>query len=562
MAFSGSGAVWEMEPGAFIAQNVPGLQAEYDAKKALITEGIFYVGPGLEGLVLGAFPPNLSLMLVTKTGIVGYSNFHVLDAADPTKRLRFDASAIGAGITRVATIPNWSGYLMLPPDLGVLGQFLKSNGPGAQPTWAAGGGINAMLDGVNHTDTVAQAVARGALMFGNPTPKWDRLPAGALNTLLKSDGVDPSWGTVALLSGFHSDTLGAAPVRGDLIVANATPAWARFAKGAADTFLGSDGTDLVWRTAAALAGIIAPVLEHTSLARLRPISAPNCTWNNGSTNISTSGGAFANVKVGDFIVTGGSATPGNIGRRVQTWNNSNSIEADSANTGTSLSGVALVFIPGDHWDDTIAQDSNGVGCGVLLSRGKGNYSATGPGTTFQEIRGPLRWMGDANGSVNTDFQVQGSTSLASPFGFRIFKTVAIMATLYVNDLSASRSYRLPNIGDGTFIMDTGAQDVASKKFTTGNKIMVDGTATRSVFTDPAEVDKLAFDVSGPTTLRTASWQDKNGTVAYVGDSPIASYGPGSFTLANGQYLNVVKQLRLTGTQRATLQGDSRLVIAN
>jgi len=41
---------------------------------------------------------------------------------------------------------------------------------------------------------------------------------------------------------------------------------------------------------------------------------------------------------------------------------------------------------------------------------------------------------------------------------------------------------------------------------------------------------------------------------------VGSYAPGSFTLADGQYARMVKELRLVGADRATLAGDSRLVI--
>ncbi len=61
---------------------------------------------------------------------------------------------------------------------------LKSNGT------AAG---NALLDGSVHTDTVAAAVARGALVYGNSTPKWDKLTVGAANKFLQADGTDISW---------------------------------------------------------------------------------------------------------------------------------------------------------------------------------------------------------------------------------------------------------------------------------------------------------------------------------------------------------------------------------
>lgn len=46
-----------------------------------------------------------------------------------------------------------------------------------------------------------------------------------------------------LLSSTHSDTAAASPVRGDLIVANAGPTWARVPVGAVGTYWRSDGTD-------------------------------------------------------------------------------------------------------------------------------------------------------------------------------------------------------------------------------------------------------------------------------------------------------------------------------
>lgn len=58
---------------------------------------------------------------------------------------------------------------------------------------AAGGGTNALLDGSAHTDTVAQAVTRGSLIYGNSTPKWDELVIGAAKKRLTSDGTDVSW---------------------------------------------------------------------------------------------------------------------------------------------------------------------------------------------------------------------------------------------------------------------------------------------------------------------------------------------------------------------------------
>ena len=57
-----------------------------------------------------------------------------------------------------------------------------------------GGGSNALLDGTVHTDTVAQTVTRGSIIYGDSTPNWNELTVGASDTVLKSDGTDISYG--------------------------------------------------------------------------------------------------------------------------------------------------------------------------------------------------------------------------------------------------------------------------------------------------------------------------------------------------------------------------------
>ena len=64
---------------------------------------------------------------------------------------------------------------------------------------AAGGGsaAHAILDGSVHSDSVADAVTRGSIIYGNATPKWDELVKGAVDTFLGSDGTDVSYRTAA-----------------------------------------------------------------------------------------------------------------------------------------------------------------------------------------------------------------------------------------------------------------------------------------------------------------------------------------------------------------------------
>ena len=58
---------------------------------------------------------------------------------------------------------------------------------------AAGGANHAILDGSVHSDSVADAVTRGSIIYGNATPKWDELVIGAADTFLGSDGTDLSY---------------------------------------------------------------------------------------------------------------------------------------------------------------------------------------------------------------------------------------------------------------------------------------------------------------------------------------------------------------------------------
>ena len=111
--------------------------------------------------------------------------------------------------------------------------------------------VAAPHDILSHSDALAGTVTRGDIIVGNSTPKWSRLAKGTAGTYLRSDGIDAAWSALQLvdlpnhnlLSTTHGDTVAASPARGDIIVANSTPAWTRLAKGASGTYLRSDGTD-------------------------------------------------------------------------------------------------------------------------------------------------------------------------------------------------------------------------------------------------------------------------------------------------------------------------------
>lgn len=92
------------------------------------------------------------------------------------------------------------GWLYLATDTNG-GTLYRSNGvtwvqcaPGVSE--AGGGSPHALLDGSTHSDTVAQSVTRGSLIYGNSTPAWDELTIGAGNTFVRSNGTDVAWSTI------------------------------------------------------------------------------------------------------------------------------------------------------------------------------------------------------------------------------------------------------------------------------------------------------------------------------------------------------------------------------
>src|SRR3989304_5065333 len=79
----------------------------------------------------------------------------------------------------------------LTAPLKVLGQPVRGGSGGAAP--------HDILS-ATHTEILAAAVIRGDLLVGNSTPRWARLPIGTAGTILRSDGTDPSWTSLNSLS--------------------------------------------------------------------------------------------------------------------------------------------------------------------------------------------------------------------------------------------------------------------------------------------------------------------------------------------------------------------------
>jgi len=74
-------------------------------------------------------------------------------------------------------------------------------------TWPAT--AHALLDGSVHSDSVADDVSRGSLIYGNSTPKWAELVVGAANSVLTSNGTDVAWSVTPTITGLTTTAVAA-----------------------------------------------------------------------------------------------------------------------------------------------------------------------------------------------------------------------------------------------------------------------------------------------------------------------------------------------------------------
>lgn len=171
----------------------------------------------------------------------------------------------------------------------VSGALSKSVFPGQQPP------ANPVPGGTSSTPPPpGQTIplpTQGDLLYGLLTGAWAKLPIGSEGSALIVSGATPAWSgtglTHALLSTSHTDTVASTPVRGGIIVANSTPAWAQLAVGSSGKVLHSDGTDPSWQTLVAGDLPTHGAAQHTD--RTRTLFIPWQAWTDtGGTGMPTS----------------------------------------------------------------------------------------------------------------------------------------------------------------------------------------------------------------------------------------------------------------------------------
>lgn len=87
-----------------------------------------------------------------------------------------------------------------PAKDGDPGQAIITDGSGVLSFTAPSTSFTHNILSITHSDTATDTVSRGSLIYGNATPKWDELVKGAANTFLKSNGTDVAWASLLVSS--------------------------------------------------------------------------------------------------------------------------------------------------------------------------------------------------------------------------------------------------------------------------------------------------------------------------------------------------------------------------
>jgi hypothetical protein len=485
------GAIWKLQNLAEEGSTHQGDQTGFDDALAAVIAaggGMVQVGPGLEGLAIPGLPGNVVLVQVTNTGQYRASGLRIRDALDFSKSAFFNPTLISPGVERAYLLPDYDGFTPIAADAGVAGRFLRSNGPGVVSTFEAiPAPTNNLLDGVNHLDTVARACVRGHLIVGAAGNLWDRLAVGAANNLI-----------------------------------------------------GSDGTDVVYFSPAAVAALVAAVIEHNNQLHLKPFQvAGNVSIGAGSDILedATLGNRFANVRVGDRInLDDAHYGPSLFGMRALTSGvaDANNIQVDRTNTGGAQTLATATVHPADHFDNALLE-------GLLSTGGFGTYDET-VGGTEPVVRGSIAFEGYSSGH-EPRWTFWGPTGIGKHAGFNIKRRgAAVRAYIYIEAMAASRWLSIPNLAaNDTFCFLGQAQTLLAKTLDGASKIVVDGTAAKAVIQSGGGADRILPDVSLVTAPRNVKWPDYAGIYHVEG---------AAVTFANGDLTPSVALSRAFQTNNA------------
>jgi hypothetical protein len=173
----------------------------------------------------------------TPNGSAGVPSLRALVATD-IPALSYDAS--GAAATVQGNLTTHIG--LTGTSVHGLGTLSTINDAASDGTiyGRKNGGWVAAATGTGNFTGPASSTAHHIVTFADTTGKVGEDSGHALSEYLTSVTAHN------ILSATHGDTLTDTVIRGDILYGNATPKWARLAKGGANAVLSGDGTDTAW----------------------------------------------------------------------------------------------------------------------------------------------------------------------------------------------------------------------------------------------------------------------------------------------------------------------------
>lgn len=227
-----------------------------------------------------------------------------------------------------------------------------------------------------HGDTLVASVVRGDIIYGNSTPKWARLAKGTTGQILVAGATDISWSTVNLLSATHADTLAGTVTRGAIIYGNSTPKWAVLAIGTNGKVLTSNGTDISWQTPTTgvpYTGATGPVdlgaydltvqgfkfglgggNQSTNLVVGIGLTSNTTGIYNvalGNAVLTSNQGGYANLGIGSYSLTGNVSGHDNVGIGYNALNVANS------NFNTAIGSNSLAYLTSGTYNVAIGHQA-------------------------------------------------------------------------------------------------------------------------------------------------------------------------------------------------------------
>lgn len=410
-----------------------------------------------------------------------------------------------------------------------------------------------------------------------PADTTRRLYTDGTNLFWNGSALTGSGSTTAphnLLSTTHPDTLAVSPpTRGDLLVANSTPVWARFAKGGVGTFLSMGASDPAWTTdgstftvlnaTSLTSGTVALARLPTTIANANIDAAAAIAW----TKISKTGSSFADFTTKSATdITSGTLADARLSSLVSLFGTSvGTTEIDAgAVTAAKLADFSCTAGQAMTWQLT------GWTCGTF---GTGSGSVTSvalslpaiitvtgsPITTTGTLTGTLAtqvlntvWAGPAAAGpsaptfrslVTADFPLSGvaaGTYVKATVNTRGIITAALTAIDLATDVAATI---LPFANGGTGL-STAADDttMVSSGAAWQAKTLSNCTTTPLGYTQATNLFSCLTTLSGLASVSTTSLTVGGGSAVTKISTGTATYDPGAVS----DQTSVTTTLTVTG----------------